>query len=234
MKIIMAICLSLLFLSGCTDKKDEKAFFTQGKRVKSGLIWKSSNIDVNSILKNKKLNLLFSDNFNRKTLEKNYTSQGGDWQIKEGKVHSMRAYNKNLVLKKELPENGMIELKIMSKTPFFDGKINLWGDGKRHDHGDGYTAILGGWHGKISVISKLHEHEVNRVENRSSKFYPNKFHSIKFIKDGRKLYLFVDDKIVLARWDDKPLSVKDGYNFFSFANWKSDLWFDDLKIYSFD
>ncbi len=234
MKIITAVSLMFILLIGCTEKKDEKTFFTQGKKVKSGLIWNITEKNIESVIKDKKLNIIFSDDFNREELGKDYTSQGGDWQIKDNMVHSMKAYNKNLVLNKVLPENGMIELKIMSKTPFFDGKINAWGDGKRHDHGDGYTAILGGWKGQISVISKLHEHEVNRTENRKTKFTPDKIHTMKFIKDSNKLYLFIDDKIVLARWDDKPLSVKDGYKYFSFANWKSDLWFDDLKVYSFD
>ena len=114
-----------------------------------------------------------------------------------------------------------------------DVKFNLWGDGKIHDHGDGYSFILGGWNNRISVISKLDEHEKRRSE-RKGKLEKEKLYKIKVDRSSNKIKWFVNGELFLEYSDETPLKVSDGFSKLSFANWKSDVEFDDLKIYALE
>jgi len=226
--LALVLVLSLCLVS-C--KKEEASFFTKGKKVESGLIWEKSPVTVDEILAGKKVTPLLSDTFDRPDLGPNWRVQGGDWQIEDGVVRSMKANNRNLVLTGVgLPDNAVIELTMWSESDFVDIKFNAWGDGKEHEHGDGYSFILGGWKNRVSVIAKLHEHEKNRVEDRATRLDQSKRYQVKVIRIGGKIWWFVDDAIFLAYNDPKPLAAAAGYEYLSFANWESMAYFDDLKI----
>ncbi|NOZ86264.1 MAG: hypothetical protein GXP49_08345 [Deltaproteobacteria bacterium] len=181
------------------------------------------------------LTLVFKDNFNRKVLGSNWYVQGGDWRIKDGAAHSTLAQNRNLVLKGvKLPDNAVIELVMWSESKAVDIKFNAWGDGKIHEHGDGYSFILGGWHDRISVISRLNEHEPERAEDRSANWLPNKRYKCKVVRLGSDITWYLDEKKFLYRKDQNPLTASMGYNYFSFGNWRSSVFFDDLRIYRID
>lgn len=183
----------------------------------------------------KKLVKIFEDDFNRAGIGENYEIQGGDWHISDGKLRCKTAKNRNLVLKSvDLPQNAVIELTMKSNSDAVDVKFNLWGDGKIHDHGDGYSFILGGWNNRISVISKLHEHEKKRAEKRNAGLEKGKVYKIKVERLSNKIRWFVNGELFLEYSDETPLKVDDGYSKLSFANWKSDVEFDDLKIYSLE
>ncbi|HSW60741.1 MAG TPA: hypothetical protein VLJ60_08060 [bacterium] len=180
-----------------------------------------------------KLEKIFEDNFERTELGENYTVQGGDWKIDAGVITSSKAENRNLVLTGvTLPQNGAIELTMWSESDGVDIKFNAWGDGGIHDHGDGYSFILGGWQNRVSVISKLHEHEKKRVENRK-KLEKGMKYKIKIVRKGNNIKWFVEGSLFLEYDDPDPLKVSNGYNRFSFGNWRSSVFFDDLKIYKF-
>ena len=186
-----------------------------------------------SCTKEQKLKTVFEDNFDRAGLGDNYTVQGGDWKITDGAVTSTKAENRNLVLTGfALPRNGVIELTMWSESEGVDVKFNAWGDGLIHDHGDGYSFILGGWNNRISVISKLHEHEKKRVENRT-KLEKGKKYRVKVERLDNKIKWFVDGELFLKYDDDDPLQTSEGYNRLSFGNWRSKVFFDDLKISEF-
>jgi len=226
---IISAVLIFLFIS--CEKDMDKSFFASGKKVKTGFIWERTEIPLAKSFKGYKKELYFEDNFNRDNVGSNYKIQGGDWRITGGHLFSSKALNKNAVLLRELPENAIIEFEMWSASTFVDIKFNAWGDGKLHEHGDGYSVIMGGWQNKVSVLSKLHEHEQNRVENREKRFEANRSYSIKFVKCDGKLYWFIDGEIFLARDDKKPLSTKNGYRYLSFANWTSSVHFDNLRIH---
>lgn len=182
----------------------------------------------------KKALLIFEDSFERAGIGENYEIQGGDWHISDGKLRCKTAKNRNLVLKSvDLPQNAVIELTMKSYSDAVDVKFNLWGDGKIHDHGDGYTFILGGWNNRISVISKLHEHEKKRSEKKE-KLEKETLYKIKVERLSNKIKLFVNGELFLEYNDETPLKVSDGFSKLSFANWKSDVEFDDLKIYAWE
>ena len=189
---------------------------------------------VFSCTSEKKAVLVFEDSFERAEIGDNYEIQGGDWRIENGKLKSRTAKNRNLVLKSvDLPQNGIVELTMKSHSDAVDVKFNLWGDGKIHDHGDGYTFILGGWNNRISVISKLHEHKKKRSEKKE-KLEKEKLYKIKVERLLSKIKWFVNGELFLEYNDETPLKVNDGYSKLSFANWRSDVEFDDLKIYALE
>ncbi len=192
---------------------------------------RSVQSEADKLLEGKRLTQIFSDDFNRSELGQNYTIQGGDWKISDGALVSTTAKNRNLVLSGiRLPENALIELTMMSRSDAVDVKFNLWGDGRIHDHGDGYSFILGGWNNRISVISKLDEHEKGRSESRK-KLEKSKVYHSKVIRLSKEIYWFIDDQLFLKYNDAEPLKAAEGFNRLSFGNWKSDVTFDDLKIY---
>lgn len=186
-----------------------------------------------SCTKEIKLKTVFEDGFNRAGLGDNYTVQGGDWTISDGHVASTKAENRNLVLTGfALPQNGVIELTMWSESDGVDVKFNAWGDGLIHDHGDGYSFVLGGWSNRVSIIAKLHEHEKQRVENKA-KLEKGKKYKVRVERLDNKISWFVDGALFLKYSDDDPLKTSDGYNRLSFGNWRSSVHFDDLKISEF-
>ena len=230
-----ALLLFLVTVTVISCTRDDDAFFSKGRRVETGLIWEKSPVTAEKILDGKKKTLIFSDDFNRTELGPHWQKQGGEWRIEEGAVYSPTAHNRNLVLTAvALPENALIELTLWSRSPFVDVKFNAWGDGNIHDHGDGYSFILGGWKNRVSVIARLDEHEKNRVEDRTTRLQPNERYRITVIRLGKKIWWFVNDDIFLAYHDPKPLSANTGYRYFSFANWESEAFFDDIRIFSLE
>lgn len=230
MRYLAAVAACLFLLVAC-KKEEENAFFTKGKKVESGLIWEKTPVTADAVLAGKKVTPLFTDTFDRPEFGPNWQAQGGDWRIENGVVRSMKANNRNLVLTGAgLPDDAVIELTMWSGSDFVDIKFNAWGDGKEHDHGDGYSFILGGWKNRISVIAKLHEHEKNRVEDRATRLEQETRYRVKVIRIGGKIWWFVNDAIFLAYLDPKPISGASGYKYLSFANWESAAYFDDLKI----
>ncbi len=227
--LALALILTLGIVS--CKKEEENAFFTKGKKVETGLIWEKTPVTAEAILAGKMVTPLFSDTFDRPDLGPNWRVQGGDWRIEDGVVQSMKANNRNLVLTgAALPDNAVIELKMWSGSDFVDIKFNAWGDGGEHDHGDGYSFILGGWKNRVSVIAKLHEHEKSRVEDRATRLAQDEVYRVKVIRIDGRIWWFVNDEIFLAYLDPKPLAAAAGYKYLSFANWESMAYFDDLKI----
>ena len=193
---------------------------------------KEKKVSEPSVFSVEKGELIFSDDFERAELGDKYTVQGGDWKIENGEVVSSKAENRNLVLSGiELPQNGVVELTMWSESKAVDVKFNLWGDGKVHDHGDGYSFILGGWANRISVISKLHEHEKNRSQDKKTRWKQGEKYKVKVERKGEKIRWLVNGKPYLNYVDSSPLKVDEGFNRLSFGNWRSQVHFDDLKIY---
>jgi hypothetical protein len=193
---------------------------------------KDKKVSETSVFSVEKGELVFSDDFERAELGEKYTVLGGDWKIENGVVVSSKAENKNLVLSGvDLPQNAVVELTMWSGSEAVDVKFNLWGDGKVHDHGDGYSFILGGWANRISVISKLHEHEKGRSQDKKTRWKQGEKYKVKVERKGEKIRWYVNGKPYLDYVDNDPLKVKGGYSKLSFGNWRSKVHFDDLKIY---
>lgn len=215
-KCLFFILFALFFFNSCSEKRSE------------------DQAGYESFVKGKKLETVFEDSFDRSEIGSNYTVQGGDWKIENGKVTSSKAENRNVVLSGvSLPQNGIIELTMWSESDGVDVKFNAWGDGKIHDHGDGYSFILGGWQNRVSVISKLHEHEKNRSADKATRLEKGAKYKVKVVRIGNDIKWFLNDRLFLSYNDEDPLKTVDGFDKLSFGNWRSKVFFDDLKIYKF-
>lgn len=226
---ILSFSLILTIFISCSQKTETKIdIFTQGKRVKSGLIWKPTDVSKKDVLEGYERIKIYQEDFTAPQKQE-WNNLGGQWEFKKGKLFSPEAKNKNFVLQKPLPQDAVISLTLRSESDGVDIKFNAWGDGKEHEHGDGYSFILGGWSNRVSVISRLHEHEKGRYENRT-KLKKSVEYRCEIIRKGSEIYWFVNDTLFLVYFDKQPLKIEDGQRYFSLGNWKSNMWIDDIVI----
>ena len=169
----------------------------------------------------------FEDDFNRIELGENWlNNMGGDWQIKDGKLHSLNAQNAPLWLRARLPENVVIEFDAWTDPRICDTKCEVFADGKTH--ATGYIFILGGWNNRISSIARLDEHQQDRLEKRSD-CVPGSVYHWRIERRADQLSWFLNDRPYLRLDDNKSLKGS-GHDRFAFNNWQSDVYFDNLKI----
>ena len=176
----------------------------------------------------------FGDDFERSEVGANYFSTGGNYHVVSGKLNIQGARNHPLWLKKRLPRDAVIEVKVMSRSPEGDIKVEAWGDGQSYATTDSYLAtsyvfILGGWGNSTSALCRLDEHGGDRKTRGDQRVEPGRTYQFKIQRKGKLVEWFVDGKPFLSFNDDSPLEG-DHHSFFAFNNWESDLYFDDLKI----
>jgi hypothetical protein len=169
----------------------------------------------------------FTDSFDRKELGSKWKKAGGTWTIADGALHSTGEHNIPLFLDVRLPKNAKIEFTAWSRSPAVDTKVEVFGDGTRHE--SGYIVIVGGWNNSITTIARLDEHEKTRVEKRT-RWEPNKKYRWTVQRtDGHTIELFLDGMPVIAYDDKEPLTGARNA-FMAFSNWESDVFYDDLVI----
>jgi len=174
-----------------------------------------------------KLREPFRDDFSREELGPKYVKRGGTWRILDGALSTSGDHNLPLWLDVALPTNVRIEFTTISRSPAVDTKIELFGDGLRHE--SGYSLIVGGWNNTLSVIGRLGEHEKKRVEKKT-RFEANKQYRWKVERtNGRDVVLFIDDVELLRYADPEPL-VGARNDRLGFSSWESDVFYDDLVI----
>jgi hypothetical protein len=169
----------------------------------------------------------FTDSFDRANLGERYIKQGGTWAISDGALRSTGEKNIPLWLDVTLSKNTRVEFTTLSRSPAVDTKIEIFGDGLRHE--SGYIVILGGWNNSITTIARLDEHEKTRVEKRT-RWEKNKKYQWKVERtDGRTLQLWIDGTKIVEYVDSDPLYGARN-NKLGFSNWQSDVSYDDLII----
>lgn len=170
---------------------------------------------------------VFRDDFERGELGQRYHKAGGTWRVEGGALHSSGDHNIPLWLDIPLPTNVRVEFTAWSNSPQVDTKIELFGDGLRHE--SGYIVILGGWNNQITTIARLDEHEKTRVEKRTRWEKGRKYRWRVQRTNGRDLELWVDGEKVLTYADAAPL-LGPKNNRLAFTNWESDVFYDELVI----
>jgi hypothetical protein len=167
------------------------------------------------------------DDFSDPDLKGRYHLQGGTWRVVDGALTSLGERNLPLWHKAPLSKNVRVEFTAMSASPAVDIKVELFGDGVRHE--SGYIVIFGGWSNTLGVIARLDEHEKKRTERRL-RLVPNQRYRVRIERqDGKTLRVFLDDNEILTRIDNDPLWGPRN-NRFAFSNWESHVSFDDLVI----
>jgi len=169
----------------------------------------------------------FSDDFARTDLGARYKKSGGSWRIEEGALHSDGEHNIPLWLDVALPKNVKVEFTAWSRSPAVDTKIEIFGDGTRHE--SGYIVILGGWNNRITTIARLDEHQKERVEKKTKWEKDRKYRWTVQRTNGADLELYIDGEHVLTYKDDAPLYGPRN-NRLAFTNWESDVFYDDIVI----
>jgi hypothetical protein len=169
----------------------------------------------------------FRDDFERAELGPQYLKRGGSFRIEDGALRTLGDRNQPLWLDVPLARNVRIELTTVSRSPAVDTKIEVFGDGVRHE--SGYIVIVGGWKNTITTIARLDEHEPGRKELRR-RFEPHRRYRWTVQRtDGKTLELFLDGERILAYEDADPLYGPKN-NRLAFTSWESDVSYDDLVI----
>lgn len=169
----------------------------------------------------------FADDFARAELGAKYVKTGGTWRILDGKLSTLGEHNLPLWLDVPLARNTRVEFTTVSHAPAVDTKIEIFGDGLRHE--SGYSVILGGWNDTISTIARLGEHERGRKELRRA-FAKDRVYRWRVQRtDGHTLELFIDDERLIAYDDPQPLAGTHNDRL-AFNSWESAVEYDDLVI----
>ena len=169
----------------------------------------------------------FGDEFDDFDLGGRYFVQGGSWRVVRGALTTLGDRNLPLWLDVALPRNVRIDLDATSSATAVDIKVELFGDGVRHE--SGYVAVVGGWNNTLSGIARLDEHEKMRVMSRTRFEQGRTYHVTVQRTDGATVELFVDGEKVATYRDKRPLHGP-GNDRFAFSGWESEVAFDHLTI----
>jgi hypothetical protein len=167
------------------------------------------------------------DTFDDEHLAQRYRDRGGSWRVVDGTLRTVGDLNLPLWSNAVLPRNVRIEFTSTSASPAVDMKVELFGDGVRHE--SGYIAVVGGWNNTLTALARLDEHEASRVTRRT-RFEAGRTYRWRIERsDGRTVKLFVDDELQVA-YDDKDPLYGPRNNRFAFSGWESEVVFDNLVI----
>jgi hypothetical protein len=178
----------------------------------------------------------WSDSFDRAELGDDYYATSEGYQIKDGALTVRGAFNHPLWLRKPLPRDVVIELDVKSSSAAGDIKVEAFGDGRSHATtkgaytATGYVFVFGGWSNSKSILARRNEHgkELAVDKTRRKVVKGQKYHW-KITRKGSRVEWQIDGAPFLVYDDPRPLAGE-GHQYFGFNNWKSDLWFDNLKI----
>ena len=176
----------------------------------------------------------FADDFERSQLGKDYEKTGGNWRIEGGQLHVQGAKNHPLWLLRTLPRDVRVEFDARSESPEGDIKVEVFGDGASYAKEDRYTAssyviVFGGWNNSRNVLARMDEHGDDRVVGKPRKVEPGRTYRFRIERIDGTLRVWVDEGVLMEMNDPDPLSGR-GHDHFGFNNWRSELWFDNLKV----
>jgi len=167
------------------------------------------------------------DDFSDADLSARYNVQGGSWRVVDGALSTLGDRNLPLWLRAPLSKNVRIQFSSRSQSPAVDMKVEVFGDGIRHE--SGYIVIVGGWNNTLTVIAKQDEHEPTRVTKRTRLEANRTYQWTVERTDGKTLRLLLDGEEVVRYVDEEPL-FGPRHSRFAFSGWESAVTFDDLRI----
>jgi hypothetical protein len=177
-----------------------------------------------------------TDDFERAELGPQWHDTGAGYRIRDGRLNVSQAYNHPLWLRRRLPDDFVLEVDAMSKSPAGDLKVEIAGDGESFDPdrgsyvSTGYMFIFGGWHNSLSVICRNNEHDDGRKVGRASPpVEVGRTYHWTITRKGGALDWKIDGQPFLAWTDPDPLRGR-GHEFFGINNWEADVHFDNLRI----
>ncbi|GAB4557757.1 MAG: hypothetical protein Tsb0020_02160 [Haliangiales bacterium] len=178
---------------------------------------------------------VWSDDFERKSIGRNYYNTGGGYELKDGALRAKESFNHPLWLRKKLPRDVRVEFDAWSNSPDGDIKVELYGDGSSHasDKGQytssGYVLIMGGWSNSRSILARGNEHGKALAQRDQPKVEPGRRYRWKIERRDGLVEWWVDDELFL-KYDDRKPYFGAGHEYFGFNNWEVDVGFDNLLI----
>ncbi len=154
-------------------------------------------------------------------------SGGSSWRLLDGRLHAAAARNNPLWLDAALPRDVRISFTAMALGAHGDVKVELFGNGR--DHASGYVLVLGGWKNTVTVLARLDEHGLDRLETATPLAQQGVAQRWELTARGARLTWRLDGETVLELEDPAPLRGP-GHDRFAFSGWESDVLFDDLLI----
>lgn len=175
--------------------------------------------------------LLFEDDFSSPTL-------GGHWvpsphpraRVISGWLHI--ANNKNeppLWLKLELPEKVRIELDVRTRSGDGDIKVELFGDGQKHQ--SGYILVHGAHKNAEDWFARLDEHGGDRVTRPSQGAAKDKVYHWALVRTDNRVRWYIDGEPFLMFDDPQPLRGPQ-HAYFGVNTWVVPLEFDNVKVFN--
>jgi hypothetical protein len=205
------------------------------------------------------VSLPYTQDFSAPTLGSEWSSTGGGWQVVDGRLHNGGAHNVPLWLSAALPRDVRVTFLAESKSDAVDLKVEIFGDGRRHE--SGYIVVVAGWNNTRSIIGRLAEHgerynpvrtlettealrqEVERngaaavaryrdrreISQRPVTMQPNRVYRFQLERRNHDLRVYLDGELHLEHFDPSPL-YGPGHDRFAFNNWASEVYFDELSV----
>ncbi|MBU1243630.1 hypothetical protein KKD52_02095 [Myxococcota bacterium] len=181
----------------------------------------------------------YEDNFERTSPGKDWFDTIGRYIIDRGALYISGGYNHPLWLIRPLPAEVEITLDARGLSPDGDLKIELFGDGRSFAFNrgrywaTGYVLCQGGWNNTKTFIARRDEHDRALLHSTRYPVTLEKWHRWRiqtFLEDGKMIISWwIDDSPALRMVDPAPL-YGPGNRYFGFSNWKSDAYFDNLRI----
>ncbi|MBA2662583.1 MAG: hypothetical protein H0U74_09835 [Bradymonadaceae bacterium] len=177
--------------------------------------------------------LVFEDDFGREELGERWkrgSGEGGSgqWRIEEARVAGNAIRNDPLWLQSALPDKVRVEFEAQALTNVGDLKIEIFGDGERHE--SGYILIFGGWNNKLDVIARQDEHGQDRKARNSVGVKPLHVYKMAVVRTDSTLHWYVDGEHFMRYEDQAPL-VGEGHRHFAFANWDAPVRFGKVRVF---
>ena len=180
----------------------------------------------------------FHDDFDRAELGPEWNATAPAYRLSGGKLAVAGAHNHPAWLRRRLPDNAVIDLDVVSRSPAGDIKLELFGDGQSFDPdkgsytSTGYVLIFGGWNNSLSVICRQEEHGAGRKAERTDvRVEPGRSYHYTVKRQGGTLDWAIDGKPFLTWTDPEPLTG-DGHQYLAVNDWEADVSFDNLVIRS--
>jgi len=186
----------------------------------------------------------FVDHFDRADVGSDYRNTGAPWRIEDGKLVVDHAHNHPLWLKRRLPRDVKVEVDVMSRSPRGDVKVEVFGDGFRHESAEdvrkdaiyeasGYVFIFGGWSNSRSVLVRKQEHAWQFDSSVPLRTTPrveaNRTYHWEITRQGKHVDWKIDGQPFLS-WDDPNPLEGAGQDHFAFDGWETEIVFDNLVI----
>ncbi len=187
--------------------------------------------------------LVHKEDFEREALGAGWKAESEGWRIEAGELVNKGADNAGAWWLEKLPEGDVrIEFDARSmpfttwvrgeKKESFPGDLKCEAFAVEPTHQKGYVFIFGGWSNTRNRIARLEEHGEGEgawvVDGPSKPVEAGHTYRMKVVRAGSSVGLFADGQYLVHATDTQFIEGR----YFGLNNWRSELHFDNVAIYS--